>query len=154
MTTAISETVSKKRGRPSVFDPAWVKIVASMWPDLRSKRQVVAKCYEVEALRIVKDADGVDAIFDKAATYHATIMERLGRIAKDGIVTDAEVVAAAVWISDRLKSDPTFTVRQAVALLRLFREEVVMRMILGFEGYPADKLLPLLHADIAEGGTR
>lgn len=154
MTTSFTETVSKKRGRPAKFDPVWVSIIRGIYPELRSKRQIMAKCYEAAAVGILRDASGVAAIFDKAATHHATILEQLGRIAKDGIAADSEVIAAAQWLSDKLKCDPEFTVRRAVALLRLLREEVAGRWLLGCNEHPMDKLLPLLDDDLMDEVAR
>ncbi len=150
-TAAISETVSIKRGRPTVFAPSFMSVVGGLFPELRSKRQIVAKCYEVEAIDILQDTEGVDAIFNKTDTYHATILEQLGRLKLDGIVSDDEIQNAAVWLSNKLKCDNQFTTRQAVKLLRLLRDEVGARMIIGCVDHPADKLLQLLLTDCMEG---
>ncbi len=152
MTATISETVSKKRGRPEAFDPLWVRSMANMFPELRSKRQVIAKCYETRAFGVLEGVDGVAAILDRATnTYHATILEQLGRLSVDGIVSDEEVIAAARWVSSMLQSEPTFMVRQAVALIRLLRDEVKGRWaIFGIEHHEPDELLPLLFADYTE----
>lgn len=154
MSTTFSATVSKKRGRPEAFDPVWVKSMASMFPELRSKRQVIAKCYETRAFGVIEDAGGVAAILDRATnTYHATILEQLGRFKVDGLVSNDELIAAARWVSFRLQSEPTFTIRQAVALIRLLRDEVKARWALfDIQEHDTDKLLPLLFADCMEVG--
>lgn len=145
------ETVSKKRGRPPKFDPEWVSFLRSLYPDLTTERQLIAKCYEITALGALKVSDGVLAdgvanIVTTTSTYKATILEQLGRLKDETEIDDADILAAARWLSSRFDADPEFTVRKAVVLLRELREEIAGRVAFGWYHGDPGKLLDLLVA--------
>ncbi len=148
------ETVSKKRGRPEKFDPGWVKTIHGIYPELTSRRQVVAKCYESAALKSLKVANGVLAegvanIVTTTRTYKATILEHLGRLKIDTEVNDPDILTTARWLSARFDDDPQFTARKAVALLRLLRDEIAGRVYLGWYNGDPGALLDMLSRDDA-----
>lgn len=149
MTAKVSETVSKRRrGRPAIFDREYVALIRSTHPGLTSERQIIAKCFEIEAVRCLCTdgaiVEGAAGVFTAAGVYRATVLEQLGRLAVGLHLAPDDIRNAARWLSSRFEADPTFTARRAVALLRELRDEIGARLYLGcYRGEPG-KLLDLL----------
>jgi hypothetical protein len=123
---AISETVSKKRGRPEVFGAEGMSMVRMLYPELRSKRQQVAKGYELLAVgslrRDNETVDGVDRIFNTADnTYRATVLEQLGRFKIETDCDDELIIEIARLLNTLFADDPMMTTREAVTRLRRAR---------------------------------
>ena len=120
MPKRLSETVSKKRGRPEVFDRNFVKAIAGLYPDL-THRQVMAKCYETKAVGAIEEASGVEKLFNMhGKPYMATALEQLGRLAVENDWEPAELLEIARIINRRIAQE-SLTARQAVALLKIVR---------------------------------
>jgi hypothetical protein len=120
--TAISETVSKKRGRPAAFDRAWINQIATVFPALTSDRQIQAKAYEVSALGAIGRATadtfaGVEAIVKPCGPHRATILEQLGRLQRENDLSDEDVLFFATELSKTI-TDTGITVRESVARLK------------------------------------
>jgi hypothetical protein len=120
---SISETVSKRRGRPTAFDPSYLALLRPLYPDVRSERQLAAKAYEIEAVSaITKDGaavDGVSSVFTVTGIYRATILEQLGRLKAENGWADEDTIHLARLANDRLEDGRS--VREVVALLKLAR---------------------------------
>ncbi len=145
------ETVSEnRRGRPARFDPAWVRMVKALHADIKTDRGIIGKCYECQAMRALQSdngglVQGIDGIVrTDSSVYRATVLEHLGRLKMESGVDDADIRAAAQWLSSRLNTVPAFTTRKAVELLRALREEIGVRVYFGWYTSEPDKLLKLL----------
>lgn len=126
-TSTISETVSEKRGRPTVFDPEYVRGIGRMYPEITSQRGLIAKCYEIDAVSSLTNGgngwiEGVSRIVgDKI--YSSTILEQLGRLKNETDCGDAVIVRFAREVNQLFIDDASMTVRRAVQILRVLRAQ-------------------------------
>jgi len=120
------ETVSKKRGRPTIVDPARVRAVTFVFPGITTYRQRMAKWYEIGAVSALvvdhKAIGGIAEIFDLGRnTYRAGVLEQLGRLKFETDMDDADIRHIARLIAERFRNEPDLTTRQAVSILRQAR---------------------------------
>ena len=103
---AISEAASQepKRGRPRTFSEETVAGIRAIYPEVRSHRQLVSKCYELIAIRAL----GVDrergtllepfACLMPTTSPKTSILAELGRLVDPDLIrTMATAVVSADW---------------------------------------------------------
>ncbi len=118
MDSVISENVSKKRGRPSVFTDDEVAFAKGfLSPDVRTHRQRQNVLYRQRAISVIDDDAQCKWLWDRESSRRgdgvmkATILSELGRILDpDLLLTTARLASKAKW--------PT---RKAVAAIRRVR---------------------------------
>lgn len=95
MTALFSEpsSIIRGRGRPSRFDPKWLRTIRSSWPEIRSDRGIVEKAYMLRAFALVYDVPGFEWLADRTTgQVRHGILSELGRIDDDG-----RLIEAALW---------------------------------------------------------
>jgi hypothetical protein len=129
-------------------------VISIVAPNVKSGRRQQARMFAQEAFGCLYSHDdhrthnGVKQIIDPDAdVMRISVLEHLGRLQVESGLDDADILSAARWLNDRFKNDVTFTVRRAVELLRLLREEIAARIYLDMDHHPMERLLPLMEAD-------
>jgi hypothetical protein len=124
----LSETVSEKPklGRPERFNAEWLAFLCGLYPDIKTRRGILAKAYECTAVGCLhKDhvpVEGIERIFS-GDTYAATILEQLGRLKCETNCPGEVIVRFARDLNAELVKDPAMTVRDAVETMQIVRAE-------------------------------
>ena len=104
----ISESASEKprRGRPPALDPAWVREMQAMFPEIRTTRGLMNRCYAIRALGVLDCAEAFrwflpskEDVMAGVADLPYELLTELGRIGDE----ERMHAAAAAVCEHRLK---------------------------------------------------
>ena len=104
-----------KRGRPTFKHQGFLEELRLLYPDIKTRRGMQNKVYEIMAVSAIKDICGVEQIFTQEGTFRNSIMIELGRI------EDPEAIRIVARHINKRMINGKLKVRQAANITRLIR---------------------------------
>jgi len=94
-----------------------VPFVTTMFPDVKTRRGIQNRCYQISALTALQNEQGIKAIFDeKKDIFKWGILEQLGRIEQEEII-----IQLAHAICRHIKGNPDKNTTQLLKWVKLMR---------------------------------
>jgi len=108
--------MAKKRGRPKFHDEDQLNQLKGVFPDIKTRRGLQNKCYEINALDAIKDIEGMEFLYDpQNQTLKSSILSELGRLRNED-----NIRLVAQHICERAKNE-TLTIKQWEKICRSIR---------------------------------
>jgi hypothetical protein len=89
MEAASENPGNQKRGRPAVFSPECVSLVSGLFPDIKTTRGRIDRCYALQAIEVLSKEPGLEWLWGSCALEESerggaklrfTVLTELGRI--------------------------------------------------------------------------
>lgn len=108
--------IQAKAGRPPILSDASLDALHSLYPDIRSRRGLLNKYYQIRAFGALKDLPGTTFLVDRERGQSKwLILEQLGRLPNE-----AEIKSVASYLCQRARTE-SMTVKEWERLCILIR---------------------------------